>query len=232
MEEKPRVVITSRARRPEPAAKDFKFTADMLPRVHRIASLIAPSALATNGREGALADYRRRAWETYARLAMPTVAEEAWRRTDLRELPADTFHLPATGAFRDLVPVPEELLRPLTADPNNPGASRHGGQVILLPGGSRISLAPELASKKVIFTDLRAAEAEHPELVARMAGELVRPEEGKFAALAGAFSQNGVVLYVPKGVTVEQPLNSLLWGPGSGLAHVSHLLVWVDEALR
>jgi Fe-S cluster assembly protein SufD len=81
----------------------------------------------------------------------------------------------------------------------------------------------------VVFTDLHTAEIEYPALVARMAGELVRPEEGKFAALSGAFSQNGVVLYVPKGVTIEQPLNSLLWGPGVGLAHVSHILVWVDE---
>ena len=141
-----------------------------------------------------------------------------------RPAPAARRYFPpaCSGAFRDLAPVPEELLRPLTAD-------RHGGQVILLPGGSRPSLDPELVRKQVIFTDLRTALMENPELVARMAGELVRPEEGKFAALAGALSQNGVVLYVPKGVTVEQPLNSLLWGPGAGLAHVSHILVWVDE---
>jgi len=62
-----------------------------------------------------------------------------------------------------------------------------------------------------------------------LAGQIVRPEEGKFAALAGAFSMHGVVLYIPKGVTVEQPLNSLLWGPGSAMAYFSHILVWVDE---
>jgi Fe-S cluster assembly protein SufD len=153
---------------------------------------------------------------------MPSITEEAWRRTDLHLLPADTFHLPESGAFNQLTPVPEDLLRPLTAE-------RHGGQVILLPGGSRTSLDPELVRKNVLFTDLRTALVENPGLVASMAGELVRPEEGKFAALAGALSQNGVVLYVPKGVTVEQPLNSLLWGPGGGLAHVSHILVWVDD---
>jgi Fe-S cluster assembly protein SufD len=203
MEEKPKVVIT-RSRRPEPAVRNFAFTADMLPA------------------DGALKEYRRHAWETYSRLAMPAATEEAWRRTDLRLLPADTFRLPTRGAFRELAAVPEELLKPLTAD-------RHGGQVILLPGGARASLDPELVRRKVIFTDLHTAEAENPQLVARMAGDLVRPEEGKFAALAGAFSQNGVVLYVPKGVTIEQPLNSLLWGPGVGLAYVSHILVWVDE---
>ncbi len=203
MEEKPRVVIT-RTRQPQPAAREFTFSADMLPA------------------EAALKSYRTHAWEIYSRLAMPGIKEEAWRRTDLRELPAESFHLPASEAFRELAPVPENLLRPLTAE-------RHGGQVILMPGGSRASLDPELARKDVFFTSLRSAEMEKPDLVAHMAGELVRPEEGKFAALAGAFSQNGVVLYVPKGLKVEEPLNSLLWGPGAGLAHFSHLLIWVDE---
>jgi Fe-S cluster assembly protein SufD len=203
MEEKPKFVIT-RKRQPEPAARDFTFTAEMLPG------------------EAALKPYRQHAWETYARLAIPGVSQDAWRRTDLRLLPADSFLLPEPGSFQELTPVPEELLQPLAA-------GRHGGQVILVPGGARSVLDPELAAKKVVFTDLRSAEMAHPELVARMAGELVRPEEGKFAALAGAFSQNGVVLYIPKGVTVEQPLTSLLWGPGVGLAHLSHLLVWLDE---
>ena len=203
MEKKSKIVIT-RAHRPEPAVRNFTFTSAMVPA------------------DGALRDYRQHAWETYSLLTMPSVTEEAWRRTDLRLLPAETFQLPDRGAFRQLAPVPDDLLRPLTAD-------RHGGQVILLPGGSRTSLDPELVRKNVIFTDLRTALVENPKLVARMAGELVRPEDGKFAALAGALSQNGVVLYVPKGMIVEQPLNSLLWGPGGGLAHISHILVWVDE---
>ena len=204
MEEKSHIVIASRTRRPEPSANNFAFTAEMIPAF------------------GALDEYRRRAWETFNRLPLPTTAGEAWRRTDLRILPADSFRLPASGAFRDLAPVPDALLKPLTAE-------RHGGQVILLPGGSRTSLDPDLVSRSVIFTDLRTAEVENPKLVAKMAGELVRAEEGKFAALAAALSQNGVVLYVPKGVTVDQPLNSLLWGAGMGLAHISHILVWVDE---
>ena len=80
----------------------------------------------------------------------------------------------------------------------------------------KLTLNPELVNKGVIFTDLQTAERENPELVARMIGQTVKPEEGKFAALAASLSQNGVVLYVPKGVIVEQPLNSLLVGSGCG----------------
>jgi Fe-S cluster assembly protein SufD len=229
MEEKPKIVVTTRTRRPETTAKQFAFTAAMLPGT------------------GALREFREHAWEIFNRLPLPTTNEEAWRRTDLRSMPADQFRLPAEGAYAELPAVPADLLKPLTSD-------QHGGQVVLLPGGSRLDpstgspvpacpggqaraalaqaghrLNPALAQKGVIFTDLCTAERQYPELVAGMIGQIVRPEEGKFAALAGALAQNGVVLYVPKGVKVEQPLHSILWGPGEDLAHLSHILVWVDE---
>ncbi|MBN2386091.1 MAG: Fe-S cluster assembly protein SufD [Anaerolineales bacterium] len=203
MEEKPRIVVT-RTRRPGAATRDFVFTADMLPS------------------DGALKDYRLQAWKTYASLAMPTTREEAWRRTDLRGLPADSFRLPTPEALQGLAPIPADLLKPLISD-------QHGGQIVLTPGGASVEVDAALNRNGVIFTDLKTAERDHPELVRKMAGQIVRPEEGRFAALAGALSQNGVVLYVPRGVIVEQPLHSVLWGPGTGLAHLSHVLVWVDD---
>jgi Fe-S cluster assembly protein SufD len=190
----------------EGAAREFAFSAADIP-------------------GGALVDYRRKAWEACSRLPLPTTAGEAWRRTDLRALPVDAFRLPRENEQRDLPPVPARLLEPLTGE-------RHGGQVVLLPGGARadsLTLADSLIQKGVIFTDLRTAEREHPELLARLAGATIRPEEGKFAALAASLAQNGILLYVPKGVTLEQPLHSLLWGAGEGLAHLSHLLIFVDE---
>ncbi len=207
MEEKPKVVVTTRTRRPETTAKQFAFTAAMLPV------------------GGVLRKFREHAWDTFNRLPLPTTNEEAWRRTDLRSMPADQFRLPVEGAYADLPPVPADLLKPLVSD-------QHGGQVILLPGGNRadsLTLTESLNRQGVIFTDLRSAERDHPALVAELVGQIVRPEEGKFAALAGALAQNGVVLYVPKGVKVEQPLHSILWGPGEDLAHLSHILVWVDK---
>jgi Fe-S cluster assembly protein SufD len=42
-------------------------------------------------------------------------------------------------------------------------------------------------------------------------------------------SQKGVLVYVPRGVHVEQPLHSVFWGPGANLAYFSHILVWVDD---
>ncbi len=203
MQEKPRIVVR-RGQRPTVAEKNFTFDVTQVRAV------------------GPLAEYRQRAWETFERLPMPSTDDEAWRRTDLRPMPVESFRFPSTEAYLDLAPVPQELLHPLVAE-------RHAGQIVLLPGGLMAEVDPTLAEKGVIFTDLRTAEERYPEIVKHLAGQAVNPEEGKFAALAAALAQNGILIYVPKGVRVEQPLHSILWGPGGGLAHISHILVWVDE---
>ncbi|MGZ3882488.1 MAG: Fe-S cluster assembly protein SufD [Flavisolibacter sp.] len=203
MEEKPRVVVT-KSRHSETPVKKFTFSSELVPT------------------SGVLADYHQNAWQTFNRLSLPNMSEEAWRRTDLRELPAESVYLPATGAFQNLANAPEELLKPLTSN-------EHGGQVVLLPGGEKLYLSPDLCKKGVVFTSFNTAERENPDLIAKMVGQTVKAAEGKFAALVGALGQNGVVLYIPKGLKVEQPLNSLLWGPGINIAHLSHILVWVDE---
>ena len=204
MQEKPKVVV-SRTRRADTAPKDFSFTETDI----RAAG-------------DSVASYRTLAWNAFKRLTLPVNTEEAWRRTDIRTMPVDKFKLSANGAVNDLPAVREDLLKPLVAD-------QHGGQIILTPAGVKIDLDEKLAQKGVIFTDLITAEQKYPDLIRKMIGKTVNVEEGKFAALAGALAQNGVVLYVPKGVTVDEPLHSVLWGPGANLAHISHILVLVDE---
>lgn len=204
MTDKPKVVV-SKSRRTRSAARDFTFTKADVPTLS----------------DSTLASYRSQAWESFKRQSLPKMTEEPWRRTDLRNLPVGKFAIPAEGAFADLPSVPEDLLKPLVAD-------QHGGQIVLKPGGVEIDLDESISEQGVIFTDLKTAQEQHPEIVAKTLGDLVKPEEGKFAALAGALSQNGVVLYVPKGVQVEQPLHSVFWGPGA-FAHVSHILVLVEE---
>jgi Fe-S cluster assembly protein SufD len=170
-----------------------------------------------------LVNYRANAWNKYSAFDMPTIQDEAWRRTDLRGLEAGSFRLADSDSSLSYPIPPAELLQPLAG-------SDHGGQIILLPGGDhRISVDHDLVSKGVIFTDLRTAIQEHSDIVEKILGKIVRPDEGKFAALAASMADSGVLVYVPKGVTVDQPLHSVLWGPGSGLAYFSHILVWVDD---
>ena len=196
-------VFTSRTARLEAEKRDFPFTAeDVLP--------------------GVFHDYREMAWNTFHRSPMPGKADESWRRTDLRPLPLETLKLPAQGSFEDLPIVPLELLQPTATE-------RHGGEVLMLPGGVQADLDPLLQKAGVIFTDLHTAEERYPELVRRFTGQGVMPDEGKFAAMAISLAHSGLFLYIPRGLVLEEPLHSVLWGPGSALAHISHLLLCVDE---
>ena len=208
MSETPQVVIRTRRIESAAAQKDFIFTPEMV----RI-----------SGVSEALREYRLSAWEAFKNSKMPVTTEEAWRRTDLRAMKPETFHFPEKGAYLDLTPAPEDLLRSVTD-------SAHGGEVLLLPGGSRITVDPDLQAKGLIFTDLLTAEKKHPELLDKIVGKIVKPGEGKFSGLAGALAQNGVLLYVPRGLQLTQPLHSLLWGPGTNLAYISHIMVYLEEA--
>jgi Fe-S cluster assembly protein SufD len=209
-----RTVVTRTRRGERAAARDFTFTQDMIP-------------TPPGGHSGFIDAYRKRAWELYESLPLPSTKDEPWRRTDIRSLKADTFTLPTGGNGKspskiEYPPAPEELLQPLVGE-------EHGGQVLLLPDQVRAYLSPQLAKKGIIFTDLVTAEREHPELLEKILGQVVKPEEGKFSAMAASLSRSGVFLYVPKGVQVEEPLHSVLWGPGANLAYFSHILIRVED---
>jgi hypothetical protein len=89
MTDKPKVVV-SRTRRTEAAARDFTFSLADVPAL----------------KDASLASYRTQAWEAFKRLSLPKTTEEPWRRTDLRNLPVDSFVLSKNGASKNLPPVP------------------------------------------------------------------------------------------------------------------------------
>ncbi|MBN1148140.1 MAG: Fe-S cluster assembly protein SufD [Anaerolineales bacterium] len=205
-----RTVVTRARRDSRQEEKQFVFTRQMIPALS--GEWDAPDFLKK---------YRSEAWAAYEGISMPTPSEEAWRRTDLHAMPASAFRL-ADEQNKGLEAPPPELLQPLVGE-------EYGGQIIISPQGVKARLAPELSEQGVIFTDLGTAERQHPGILENILGRVVRPEEGKFAAMAGALARHGVLLYVPRGLQVEQPLHSILWGSGIDLAYISHLLVWVDE---
>jgi Fe-S cluster assembly protein SufD len=166
--------------------------------------------------------YRSEAWEAFNELSMPTSQEEAWRRTDLRAFSPGNFKLHAARCVSVKPDISGKLLKPLAGE-------KPGGQIILSPDSAYCELLPEFADKGVLFTDLLTAEKKYPRLVEKILGKIVYPKESKFAALTSACAQTGVFLYVPKNIEVTLPLHSILWGEGTGLAYLSHLLIWLEE---
>jgi Fe-S cluster assembly protein SufD len=86
---------------------------------------------------------------------------------------------------------------------------------------------PEVASKGVVIADFRTALAEHEELFREHFFTEVPVDEHKFTALHGAFYSDGVLVYVPKGVEVEIPLEVVRKVPGGGSVF-PHTTIVVD----
>ena len=120
---------------------------------------------------------RAEALERYQALPLPTTSEEAWRFTDLEGFDPDSFS--SNGASGTVAPGLVDV--DVTA------------VATVTETGIEIERAPE----GVTFAPLPE---DHPRI-----GELVGWEE-KFAAHNAAMWQHGLLVSVPKGVVLEQPL--------------------------
>ena len=162
---------------------------------------------------------RLKAWDTYRSIPMPTVKDEAWRRTDIRGIPSTDLRLGNIESTQ----VAAELLLPITD-------SSDEARVVLHPGQEpKAQMAALLNGQGVIFSDWKSAVKEHAAILETHLGTLVKDDEGKFSALTASFADNGTIIYVPKGVAVETPLHSILWAPGSDAAFFSRILVILEE---
>jgi Fe-S cluster assembly protein SufD len=166
--------------------------------------------------------YREKAWKINQETGIPTTKEEAWRRTDIRSLRLGQFQLIKGNEKSSISDIPANLLEPV-ADGD------HGGQIILYANEYIHRLDEDLQKNGVIFCDLLTAERDYADLLAKAIGTIVKPEEGKFSALTGAFAQNGVFLYIPKNVVIETPVHSLIWGAGIDTAQISHIIVYLES---
>ncbi|MFL2651882.1 MAG: Fe-S cluster assembly protein SufD [Anaerolineales bacterium] len=166
---------------------------------------------------------RINALNVYNSTPMPTVSDEAWRRTDIRSVDWEKFALGTVESNKDdgKVNVPNHLLKPLVGE-------EHGGQIVI-SGGQVIQqgLDNDASENGVVFADFISATKDHGELFGKYISKLINVSDGKHAAMAGALVDQGVFVYVPAGVSVKAPLHSVLWL--SGDAHFSRVVVVVEN---
>lgn len=147
-----------------------------------------------------LAAIRNGAWERFLQSPMPSRQDEEWTRTDIRLFRIDRYPLPL-GDVPDVEP-PSAVL--------TTGVQLAGRTV---SGDSRprsAELDERWSRKGVLFGSL--------DTMVRRHGELLRPylespaiDSGrdKFSALNTACWSGGTLLYVPRGVVVDEPLHVL-----------------------
>jgi Fe-S cluster assembly protein SufB len=91
------------------------------------------------------------------------------------------------------------------------------------------SIQKHLSDQGVIFMDFSSALREHEELVKKYFQRAIPPTLHKYAALHGAVWSGGSLIYVPKGVKVDIPLQSYyrLNAPGAG--QFEHTMIIAEE---
>ncbi|MBY9080411.1 Fe-S cluster assembly protein SufD [Paenibacillus sp. HN-1] len=105
-----------------------------------------------------------------------------------------------------------------------------GGSLIIQRNSGAVytSLAPELASQGVIFTDLQTAVREHGDLVRSYLHTAIKPDEHSVAALHAALWNGGVFLYIPKNVVIDTPLQAIFLSDDAEATFAPHILIVAD----
>jgi len=90
-----------------------------------------------------------------------------------------------------------------------------------------IECPDDLRSKGALVLNLLDAENHYSDLVEKAIDQLIDPAADKFAALAAAQADSGAFVYVPRGLTIDQPVRITLSSSGDTLA-LYHHLIWLE----
>jgi Fe-S cluster assembly protein SufD len=134
----------------------------------------------------------------------PARNDEEWLRTDIRRFKLDHFRPPHDAQPAQALPagLPAGLLTE---------GVQLGGQVVSLNSVTQHQqLSEKWAQRGVWYSSLdRLSLDQFERLRPYFERRIINPAHDRFAALQGAFWYGGRVLFVPRGVVVDEPLHSL-----------------------
>jgi Fe-S cluster assembly protein SufD len=167
-----------------------------------------------------LREWREAAWRAWEAQPIPTTRLEEWRYTDPSRLKYDRVGL---AAATEAVAPPAEVSAWLSGRAASVRVMQAGARIV------QVDVAPELAARGVVVMDLEQAAEAHGELVRRHLGSAVAADGTKFAALNGAFWTAGLLVHVPKGVRIDQPIRVVRYITTPGAAYFPRTLVVAGE---
>lgn len=167
---------------------------------------------------------RKQAFQEFLAQPIPSQETEEWRYTDLSEFGFDLRPFAEGGRADNLDEVPGEVLEAAGVVGERSGLQIQRNSEVMVT-----HLDPELAERGVVFCDLDVAIVNHPDLVERHLHGLVSTDRSKFTALHAAFRTGGTFLYVPAGVEISVPLQTLTWIDADGAAVFPRTLLITEE---
>lgn len=169
-----------------------------------------------------LTEKRRAAFEAFAATPWPTSRDEEWRRTDIRAFRLSGIDLvrpPAAATIEDL----DEI-----APARDALAASYGTGIVQI-GGQTTQPADLIKLGKATLSDFRTFAESNPEILEKYLFGTVGTSEDALAALHAAMFRGGIVLYVPKGVKVADPLYALSAMTARQRIDASHTLIILED---
>jgi Fe-S cluster assembly protein SufB len=173
-------------------------------------------------------EFRLRAYEVYRKKPLPT-----WGG-DLASLDYENIYYylkPAENQGRTWDDVPEDIKNTFEKL-GIPEAERKFLGGVGAQYESEVvyhSLKKEWEDKGVIFLDTDSALKQYPDLFREYFGTVVPPEDNKFSALNSAVWSGGSFIYVPKGVSVNIPLQAYFRINAQNMGQFERTLIIADE---
>jgi len=216
-------------------------TATTAPAIRSAFDRVALDRLLTTDAPAWVADRRRAAFDALSALSLPDRRHEHWMRTDLRLFKPAAWGprpVPVAGATAPAGLLAASLAAATGGAADVPEAEAGADAVPRAPLGGRFlaldghvlcdELDPALAARGVVFGAADRLLARHRDAFEPHWFSVIESECDWFAAVHAAFHAASVVLYVPPGVKVAEPLHVLSALSPDGV-DTSHVLVVLGE---
>ncbi|WP_300901007.1 Fe-S cluster assembly protein SufD [uncultured Bacteroides sp.] len=141
---------------------------------------------------------RAAAFADFERLGFPTRKQEKYKYTDVSK-----FFEPDYGLNLNRLDIPVNPYEVFKCDVPNMSTSLY---FVVNDGFYSKVLPASHLPEGVLFGSLKEMTEKYPELVGKYYGKLADTSKDGITAFNTAFAQDGVLLYVPKNVTVERPI--------------------------
>lgn len=171
-----------------------------------------------------LLEKRLEAWDAFTKLPYPSSKTEAWKYTDISQVPFESLGLERpTGTRRTREQLPKEVLARIEQ------SKLSGFAVFVGADLAYLELPDTLKAKGVVFTSIHEAIQAHADQVKATLFKAVGWKE-KLTAYNAAFFTHGAFLYVPKGVEFDTSIGVFNYLEGGQLSAGRTLIVCEENS--